>query len=125
VQIFAHQRVDFGYLESKPVLAGVATKIENLGFKPFLQDRCDWNDTIIRQFHATYEMNFIAKKIRWMTVKVSMRPLLQNLQLPIILIMSILVRVLMFIMRIFLKILLFLRAWHLKCNYHAMASSRT
>jgi hypothetical protein len=29
--IFAHQRVDFGYLESKPVLAGVATKLENLG----------------------------------------------------------------------------------------------
>jgi hypothetical protein len=38
-------------------------------------------------------MDFIAKKIRWITVKVSMRPLLQNLQLPIILIMSILVSV--------------------------------
>jgi hypothetical protein len=34
--VFAHQRVDFGYLESKPVLAGVATKLENLGLKPFL-----------------------------------------------------------------------------------------
>jgi hypothetical protein len=52
--VFAHQRVDFGYLESKPVLAGVATKLENLGLKPFLQHRCDWNDTIIIQFYATY-----------------------------------------------------------------------
>jgi hypothetical protein len=34
--IFAHQRVDFDYLESKPILASVATKLENLGLKPFL-----------------------------------------------------------------------------------------
>jgi hypothetical protein len=103
--VFAHHRVDFDYLESKPILAGVATKLENLGLKPFLQHRCDWNDTIVRQFYATHEMDFIGKKMRWMTGK-SMRPLLQNLQLPIILIMSILVMVLMFIMRIFLKTLL-------------------
>jgi hypothetical protein len=61
--------VDFGYLESKPVLAGVATKLENLGLKPFLQHRCDWNDTIIRQFYATYEIYFDAKNIKWMTGK--------------------------------------------------------
>jgi hypothetical protein len=67
--VFAHQRVDFGYLESKPILAGVATKLENLGLKPFLQHRCDWNDTIIRQFYATYEMDFDAKNIKWMTGK--------------------------------------------------------
>jgi hypothetical protein len=66
---FAHQRVDFGYLESKPVLAGVATKPENLGLKPFLQHRCAWNDTIIRQFYATYEIDFDAKNIKWMTGK--------------------------------------------------------
>jgi hypothetical protein len=66
---FAHQRVDFGYLESKPVLAGVATKLENLGLKPFLEHRCDWNDTIIRQFYAKYEMDFDAKNIKWMTGK--------------------------------------------------------
>jgi hypothetical protein len=59
--MFAHQRVDFGYLESKPVLAGVATKLENIGLKPFLEHRCDWNDTIIRQSYATYEMDFDAK----------------------------------------------------------------
>jgi hypothetical protein len=52
--VFTHQRVDFDYLESKPVLAGVATKLENLGLKPFLQHRCDWNDTIVRQFYATF-----------------------------------------------------------------------
>jgi hypothetical protein len=67
--IFAHQRVDFEYLESKPVLAGVATKLEKLGLKPFLQHRCDWNDTIIRRFYATYEMDFHAKNIKWMTGK--------------------------------------------------------
>jgi hypothetical protein len=67
--VFAHQRVDFGYHESKPVLAGVATKLENLGLKPFLEHRCDWNDTIIRQFYATYEMDFDAKNIKWMTGK--------------------------------------------------------
>jgi hypothetical protein len=65
--VFAHQRVDFGYLEFKPVLAGVATKLENLGLKLFLEHRCDWNDTIIRQFYATYEMDFDAKNIKWMT----------------------------------------------------------
>jgi hypothetical protein len=67
--IFSHQRVDFDYLESKPVLASVATKLENLGLKPFLQHRCDWNDTVIRQFYATYEMDFDAKNIKWMTGK--------------------------------------------------------
>jgi hypothetical protein len=67
--MFAHHRVDFGYLESKPVLAGVATKLENLGLKPFLEHRCDWNDTIIRQFSTTYEMDFDAKTIKWMTGK--------------------------------------------------------
>jgi hypothetical protein len=67
--VFAHQRVDFDNLESKPVLAGVARKLENLGLKPFLQHRCDWNDTIIRQFYATYEMDFEAKNIMWMTSK--------------------------------------------------------
>jgi hypothetical protein len=46
--VFAHQRVDFDYLESKPVLAGVATKLEKLSLKPFLQHICDWNDTITR-----------------------------------------------------------------------------
>jgi hypothetical protein len=65
--VFAHQRVDFGYLESKLVLACVATKLQNLGLKPFLEHRCDWNDTIIRQFYATYEMDFDAKTIKWMT----------------------------------------------------------
>jgi hypothetical protein len=60
--VFAHQRADFGYLESKPVLACVATKLENLGLKPFIQHSCDWNDTTIRKFYATYEMDFDAKK---------------------------------------------------------------
>jgi hypothetical protein len=67
--VFTHQRVDFDYLESKPVLAGVATKHENLGLKPFLQYRCYWNDTIVKQFYAAYEMDFIGKKMRWMTGK--------------------------------------------------------
>jgi hypothetical protein len=47
----------------------VATKLENLGLKPFLQHRCDWNDTIVKQFYATYGMDFIGKKMRWMTGK--------------------------------------------------------
>jgi hypothetical protein len=67
--VFAHHRVDFGYLESKSVLAGVATKLENLGLKPFLEHRCDGNDTIMRQFYATNEMDFDAKTIKWMTGK--------------------------------------------------------
>jgi hypothetical protein len=40
----------------------VATKLENLGLKPFIQHSCDWNDTTIRKFYATYEMDFDAKK---------------------------------------------------------------
>jgi hypothetical protein len=47
----------------------VATKLENLGLKSFLEHRCDWNDAIIRQFYATYEMDFDAKTIKWMTGK--------------------------------------------------------
>jgi hypothetical protein len=47
----------------------VATKLENSGLKPFLQHRCDWNETIIRQFYATYEMDFEAKNVMWMTGK--------------------------------------------------------
>jgi hypothetical protein len=67
--VFAHQRVDFAYLDSKPVLASVATKLENLGLQPLLEHRCDWNDTITRQFYATYEMDFDAKNTKWMTRK--------------------------------------------------------
>jgi hypothetical protein len=91
--VFAHQRVDFGYLESKPVLTGVTTKLENLGLKPFLEHRCDWNDTIIRQFYATYEMDFDARTLSGWPEKVNMKPLLQSLQQQIILIMNILVLV--------------------------------
>jgi hypothetical protein len=105
--VFAHERVDFGYLESKPVLIGVVTKLENLGLKPFLQHRCDWNDTIIRQLYATYEMDFDVMNIKWMTGKVNMKPLLQSLQQQIILIMNILVTVSMSIMKIFLRALLY------------------
>jgi hypothetical protein len=47
----------------------VATKLENLGLKPFLEHMCDWNDTIIRQFYAIYEMDFDANNIKWMTGK--------------------------------------------------------
>jgi hypothetical protein len=67
--VFAHQRVDFGYLESKGVLERVAIKLQNLGIRPFLEYRCDWNDTIIRQFYATYEMDFDGETIKWMTGK--------------------------------------------------------
>jgi hypothetical protein len=104
--VFAHQRVDFAYLESKPVLASVDTKLENLGLKPFLEHRCDWNDTIIRQFYATYEMDFDAKNIKWMTGKVNMKPLLQSLLQQIILIMNTLEMVSMFMKKIFLRTLL-------------------
>jgi hypothetical protein len=107
--VFAHQRVDFPYLESKEVLAGVATKLENLGLNPFLEHRCDWNDTLIRQFYATYEMDFDEETIKWMTGKREFEATLLSLQLKITLIMNISVLVSMSMMMISLKALLHFR----------------
>jgi hypothetical protein len=101
--------VDFPYLESKEVLAGVATKLENLGLNPFLEHRCDWNDTLIRQFYATYEMDFDEETIKWMTGKREFEATLLSLQLKITLIMNISVLVSMSMMMISLKALLHFR----------------
>lgn len=67
--VFSHKRIDFDYLASKAVLVDVAIKFEHLRLRPFLEHRCDWNDIIIKQFYATYEIDFDAKTLEWMTGK--------------------------------------------------------
>ena len=44
-------------------------KIKQLKEGTFLQHRCDWNETVIRQFYATLEINMVEEKIWWKTRK--------------------------------------------------------
>ncbi|XP_072150636.1 uncharacterized protein [Setaria viridis] len=38
-----------------------------MGLRPFLEHRCDWNDTIVRQLYATVEIKMEEETIEWMT----------------------------------------------------------
>lgn len=65
--VFRHQTIDFNYMADYVVLYELVEKFENLGLKAFLEHRCDWNDTIIRQFYATVEVNMEEESLEWMT----------------------------------------------------------
>ena len=67
--VFRHQTIDFNYMADYVVLYELVEKFENLGLKAFLEHRCDWNDTIIRQFYATVEVNMEEESLEWMTGK--------------------------------------------------------
>ena len=68
--VFKHQTIDFGFMSSQPTMSDVVTMLQNTGLKAFLEKRCDWNNTVIRQFYATVEVDFQEKTIEWMTGKV-------------------------------------------------------
>jgi hypothetical protein len=62
-----HQTIDFGYLLEQLVMCDLVPKFETLGLRPFLEHRCGWNATIVRQFYATLEINFKDQTLEWMT----------------------------------------------------------
>lgn len=65
--LWAHKRIDFNYLVSKPVLAHVAVLLERLRLRNFMEHQCDWNETLVRQFYATFELDIEEQSIEWMT----------------------------------------------------------
>jgi hypothetical protein len=42
---------------------------EQMRLANFPQHRCDWNETVIRQFYATLDINIVEEKIWWTTGK--------------------------------------------------------
>ena len=61
--IFKHQIIVLAYMRSQPVMSALVDRFENMGLANFLQHRCDWNETVIRQFYATLEINMVEEKI--------------------------------------------------------------
>jgi hypothetical protein len=62
--IFNHQTIVLAYLSSHAVMSDLVDTFETMGLY-----RCDWNETIIRQFYATLEINLDEEKFWWMTGK--------------------------------------------------------
>jgi hypothetical protein len=67
--MFKHQTIDLGYMGSQPVMTDLVGKFENMGLSNFFQHRCDWNETVIRQFYATLEIDMVEETLVWMTGK--------------------------------------------------------
>jgi hypothetical protein len=65
--VFKHKYIDFGYMFEQPVMTDLVPCFEAIGLRNFLEHRCDWNDTIIRQFYATAEINVLEGTLEWMT----------------------------------------------------------
>jgi hypothetical protein len=68
--VFAHQTIDLNYMSSQLVMRDLIPMLQHIGLREFLTHRCDWNNTIIRQFYATVELNFADERIEWMTGKI-------------------------------------------------------
>ena len=67
--VLKHQTIDLAYMRSHPVMIELVDRFEAMGLGNFLQHRCDWNETVIRQFYATLEINMVEEKIWWKTGK--------------------------------------------------------
>ena len=67
--VFKHQTIDLAYIRSQPVMSALVDRFEHMGLANFLQHRCDWNETVIRQFYAILEINMVEEKIWWKTRK--------------------------------------------------------
>jgi len=67
--IYKHQTIDLAYMRSHLVLTELVDRFENMGLANFLQHRCDWNETVIRQFYATLEISMEEEKLWWKTGK--------------------------------------------------------
>jgi hypothetical protein len=67
--VFKHQRIAFIHMANYDVMYYLVQRFEDLGLKEFMEHKCDWNDTVIRQFYATIEIDSIEEKLAWMTRK--------------------------------------------------------
>ena len=50
-------------------MADLVPRFESIGLTNFFQHRYDWNETIIRQFYATLEIDLVEEKFWWNTGK--------------------------------------------------------
>ena len=57
--VFSHQTIDLAYMNNQAVMIDLVARFESMGLTDFLQHRCDWNETIIRQFYAIVEIDLI------------------------------------------------------------------
>jgi hypothetical protein len=57
-------------MSSQPVMRDLIPMLQHIGLREFLTHRCGWNNTIIRQFYATVELDFANERIEWMTGKI-------------------------------------------------------
>ena len=60
--VFKHQTIDLAYMMSQPVMSELVDRFEAMGLGNFMQRRYDWNETVIRQFYATLEINMVEEK---------------------------------------------------------------
>lgn len=67
--VFNHQTIDLAYMSNQAIMADLVPRFESMGLTNFLQHRCDWNETIIRQFYATLEIDLVEEKLWWTTGK--------------------------------------------------------
>ena len=50
-------------------MSDLVDRFQQMGLENFLQHRCDWNETVIRQFYATLEINMVEETFWWTTGK--------------------------------------------------------
>jgi hypothetical protein len=65
--VFADKSIDWDYLDQFASTHPLRTKFQHIGLLQFTQFTCDWNETIIRQFYATVEIDWDEESITWMT----------------------------------------------------------
>jgi hypothetical protein len=65
--VFAHKSIDWNYLEKFPSTHPLMAKFRNIGLLKFTQLICDWNETDLRQFYATMEIDWDGELITWIT----------------------------------------------------------
>jgi hypothetical protein len=46
-------------------MSDLVDRFEQIGLANFLQHRCDWNETVIRQFYATLEIDMVEATFKW------------------------------------------------------------
>jgi hypothetical protein len=64
---FSHNSIDWNYLEKFASTHPLMAKFQHIGLLKFTQLTCDWNDTTIRQFYATFDVNCDDELITWIT----------------------------------------------------------
>jgi len=67
--IFKYQTIDLGYMRSQQVMFDLVDRFEQMGLVNFLQHKCDWYETVIRQFYATLGINMVEETFWWTTGK--------------------------------------------------------